>query len=118
MNCSYPLSTNHTGSFSFLFAHCSDVHVGYVLVAVGCLGTVSCIAALSHLPSVVVGVAQTLMPPVGTAAAVMLGVAEAPGGFTMLGGVVLVAGVLTIAQATSKREVLVDLNQHASAVAS
>lgn len=81
------------------------------------LGTVSCIAALSHLPSVVVGVAQTLMPPVGTSAAAMLGMAEAPTGFTLVGGAVLVAGVLTIAQATSKREVVVDLNQHVSAVA-
>jgi drug/metabolite transporter (DMT)-like permease len=82
----------------------------YLGGVVGLLGTVSCIAALAHLPPVVVSVAQTLMPPTGTLVAVAMGVDEAPGGFTTLGGCIMVAGVLLIAKATSSKEVHVDLN--------
>lgn len=82
----------------------------YLGGVVGLMGTVNCIAALAHLPPVVVSVAQTLMPPVGTTAAVMLGAEKAPGYFTTCGALVMVVGVLLIAKATSSKEVHIDLN--------
>jgi drug/metabolite transporter (DMT)-like permease len=102
-------SVSDTGAFGWMAAdrRAYGLYLGGV---VGVLGTVSCVAALAHLPSVVVSVAQTLMPPVGTLTAVLLGVERAPGTFTTLGGGVMVAGVLLIAKATSSKEVHVDLN--------
>lgn len=75
----------------------------------------SSIAALSHLPSVVVSIAQALTPSVGTAVVVLLGLEAAPSCIVIAAGLCLLGGVLLIAIASSSREIVVNLNKPTSA---
>lgn len=85
----------------------------YLGVVIGLLGAVTAIAALKYLPAVVVGVAQQLMPIVGTTLAVGLGVSAPPDKLSMAGGLVLLGGTLIVADATRKREMSFNISdQH------
>lgn len=63
----------------------------------------------------IVSVTQSLVPPIGTAAAVMFGVAELPDHFTTMGGFLMVTGIVLIAKASASQEIHVDLNPNPSA---
>eukprot|EP00168_Porphyra_purpurea_P012160 TRINITY_DN3163_c0_g1_i1.p3 TRINITY_DN3163_c0_g1~~TRINITY_DN3163_c0_g1_i1.p3 ORF type:complete len:229 (-),score=68.40 TRINITY_DN3163_c0_g1_i1:119-805(-) len=106
------LSLSDVGAFGWLRAERLGYGV-YLGVVIGLLGAVTAIAALKYLPAVTVGVAQQLMPIVGTALAVGLGVAAPPDTMSAVGGLVLLGGTLLVADATRKREMSFNISdQH------
>lgn len=103
------LSISDSGAFGWLAPN-RLLYGLYLGAVVGLLGNVACIAALSHMPPVVVSVAQTLVPPMGTFLTVATGLDSPPGGFTLAGTLTMVLGVLLIARGSSTKQVRVDLN--------
>lgn len=86
----------------------------YLGGVVGFLGTVSCVFALKMLPPVVVGSVQTMMPVLGTVLAILAGVSTLPDAWTTFGGLVLLLGVLLIANATHVSEHKVEIRAETS----
>ncbi len=73
----------------------------YLGIVVGIFGNIMCIATLDVLPGLVVSVAQSLVPPVGTFMAVVEGAERMPDLFTTAGVACMLSGALYIAFASS-----------------
>ena len=80
------------------------VVVSYLALGPGLIGHTGYNSVLKHVSPLVVTMALTLEPVFGSALGFFLGVADAPGAQTLLGGVVVVCAVATVIVATARRE--------------
>lgn len=80
------------------------VVVSYLALGPGLIGHTGYNSVLKHVSPLVVTMALTLEPVFGSALGFFLGVADAPGAQTLLGGVVVVCAVATVIVATARRQ--------------
>ena len=77
--------------------------VTYLALGPGLIGHTGYNAVLRHVTPLVVSTALTLEPALGSALGYFLGVADAPGAQTLLGGAAVVCAVATVIAASARR---------------
>jgi drug/metabolite transporter (DMT)-like permease len=77
--------------------------VSYLALGPGLIGHTGYNAVLRHVTPLVVSTALTLEPALGSALGYFLGVADAPGAQTLLGGAAVVCAVATVIAASARR---------------
>ena len=77
--------------------------VAYLALGPGLIGHTGYNAVLRHVTPLVVSTALTLEPALGSALGYFLGVADAPGAQTLLGGAAVVCAVATVIAASARR---------------
>ena len=77
--------------------------VAYLALGPGLIGHTGYNAVLRHVTPLVVSTALTLEPALGSALGYFLGVADAPGAQTLLGGAAVVCAVATVIVASARR---------------
>jgi drug/metabolite transporter (DMT)-like permease len=77
--------------------------VSYLALGPGLIGHTGYNAVLRHVTPLVVSTALTLEPALGSALGYFLGVADAPGAQTLLGGAAVVCAVATVIAASGRR---------------
>lgn len=77
----------------------------YLALGPGFVGHTGLNAVLRYLSSLIIAMAITLEPPLGTALGWLLGVSSAPGIWTCIGGVVLLLGTLWVNYASEQRKI-------------